>query len=41
MKRVPKKPTQKLSAFGKAFSEARREKGPNSTFTYNGKNTAR
>ena len=37
MKRVPKKPTQKLSAFGKAFSEARREKGPNSTFTYNGK----
>ncbi len=37
MKRVPKKTTQKLSAFGKAFSEARREKGPNSTFTYNGK----
>lgn len=37
IKKAPKKTTQKLSAFGKAFSEARREKGPNSTFTYNGK----
>ena len=37
MKRVPKKTTKKLSAFEKAFREARREKGPNETFPFKGK----
>ena len=36
-KKTTQKPTQKLSAFGKAFFEARREKGPNETFPFKGK----